>query len=54
MDVTELNSLILLVTATAVFFYVLFCVVRAAVKRGIIDAREYLGADQKNHSATED
>lgn len=50
MDVTDLNSMVLLATFTAIFFYILYCVVRAAVRRGIIDAHEYLGSDEKNDS----
>ncbi|WP_170184031.1 hypothetical protein [Glutamicibacter uratoxydans] len=48
MDVTDLNSMVLLAAFTAIFFYILYCVVRAAVRRGIIDAHEYLGSDRES------
>lgn len=39
MDADPLNSLVLAAVCAAVFFYVLYGVVRAAARDGILDAR---------------
>ena len=42
MDADPLNSLVLSAVCAAVFFYVLYGVVRAATRDGIIDARRHV------------
>lgn len=39
MDADALNSIILTVVGAALFFYILYGVIRAATRDGIIDAR---------------
>lgn len=39
MDAEPLNSIVLSVVGAAVFFYILYGVIRAAVRDGIVEAR---------------